>query len=426
MAFPLGAACTVALAAAAGAQGVHAALAQSGSVSADGVARRSSIRLPFDAVLRASNAATTGASNLYQTLAATIQLGTPPVTLSVVLDTGSPSFWVTSALCVQGNGCQAARKQLYNPNKSSTAASTGLVAQRSYGDGTSVQFEIFNDTLSIAGVDVPNQPVGAAVYFKDPTHAATDGLIGLAPPNVRDPVGVFGNLRSAFTRSMVSFYYNRKVISIDASGLVPNAGEITFGEPNRDRMAGEFAWLPINSTAPYWQTVVDSMTVNGVTAQANVQALIDTGTTDAIITPALFALVTRAIGSSLNVTTQVFDCSVAKSLPPITFRMSGMDFLIPWQNQVIVKNGVCYTIFSQGSATEMILGASFQRGFYTTFNFDNSSIGIARLAEDQTGSYDPFEGNMGSTKNGAGRARSGSVAALASLVVALAAGIALL
>ncbi|KAH9271038.1 hypothetical protein BASA83_006791 [Batrachochytrium salamandrivorans] len=315
-------------------------------------------------------------SSMGQTLVGIVQVGTPPVSLSVQFDTGSSSFWVISSLCKSGNACPpSANSQIYNPDMSSTArTANNTILTREYGDGTTIRCLVITDTLSIAGVTISNQNICSATGINYPSPSSEDGLIGLAPPHVSDPADVFSSLRSVFTENMINFYYNRNVNSLDVnSGLVPNAGEITLGSPNPDLFSGNFSWIPIIKTSSHWAITLDSITINGKVFSASATAaLVDTGTSMIYLNPTIFMAVNSVMKGVLMTNTDIYqvDCTKVKSLPPLTFTFGGNPFTLTWDKQIVVLQGrTCISVFSTSSTLPTIFGASFLRQFYTTFDY---------------------------------------------------------
>ncbi|KAH9250320.1 hypothetical protein BASA81_011869 [Batrachochytrium salamandrivorans] len=292
-------------------------------------------------------------SSMGQTLVGIVQVGTPPVSLSVQFDTGSSSFWVISSLCKSGNACPpSANSQIYNPDMSSTArTANNTILTREYGDGTTIRCLVITDTLSIAGVTISNQNICSATGINYPSPSSEDGLIGLAPPHVSDPADVFSSLRSVFTENMINFYYNRNVNSLDVnSGLVPNAGEITLGSPNPDLFSGNFSWIPIIKTSSHWAITLDFNYYKW---------------------KSLFSKRHCCFGRHWpNTDIYQVDCTKVKSLPPLTFTFGGNPFTLTWDKQIVVLQGrTCISVFSTSSTLPTIFGASFLRQFYTTFDY---------------------------------------------------------
>ncbi|OAJ44563.1 hypothetical protein BDEG_27777 [Batrachochytrium dendrobatidis JEL423] len=285
-----------------------------------------------------------------QTLVGTVQIGTPPISVTVQFDTGSASFWITSSLCKAGNACPPT-SPVYNPDT------------RDYGDGTSVKCLVISDTLVIAGVAIPNQSICSATAINYPSMSSEDGLIGLAPPHYsNDPADVFSNLKNVFPQNKVNFYYNRNVNSLESNtGLVPNAGEITFGAPDPNRFTGNFKWMPIVTTESHWAVAFDSVTINGRTTSASKIS-------------ALFAMGGVKIRNS---DIYQVDCTKVKSFPPVTFTFNGNSFTLNWDQQVIVLQGqTCISLFSASGDLPTIFGASFLRQFYTSFDY-TGLVGLA-------------------------------------------------
>nr|KAJ3411141.1 Vacuolar protease A [Polyrhizophydium stewartii] len=337
-----------------------------------------------------------------QTLVGSVQIGTPPTTANVMFDTGSPTFWVSSSLCRQGNGCPTSAGNPYNPSTSRTAkiATNSSSLTRQYGDGTSVDCVIVQDSLTIAGITIPDQNICAATSIVYPQVTQEDGLVGLAPPQVSDPADVFGNLKSAFSESKVSFWYDRNVNSLDAnSGIVPNAGEITFGTPASSRYTGDFAWLPIIRTASHWSVTLNSVTVNGVTTNAKTtQSLMDTGTSLIYLSPEIFKAVNGPMGGVLaSDSIYQVDCTKVRSFPDITFTFNGAPLTLTWDQQIIIlQKKYCISVFSTSTDLPPIFGASFLRNFYTTFDY-SGRIGFAKPTGDVTPLNVPTQSGLSGT-----------------------------
>ncbi len=108
-----------------------------------------------------------------------VQIGTPPQTLRLNLDTGSSDLWVFSneTPASQRNG-----HKVFEIGQSTTAKrlenSTWSIR---YGDGSASSGIVYLDTVSIGGITVENQAVESATqvsysFTRDP---ASSGLVGL-------------------------------------------------------------------------------------------------------------------------------------------------------------------------------------------------------------------------------------------------------
>ncbi|KAJ1328656.1 hypothetical protein BSLG_010388 [Batrachochytrium salamandrivorans] len=288
---------------------------------------------------------------------------------------------------------------------------TGQVVERFYGDGTQVECTVMSDTLTLAGVSIPNQHVCVATVAKFPSTAGISGMIGLGPPRRTDSADVFSNMKTTFNDSMVSFYYNRQVIPVTPKDLIPDAGEVTFGTPNAARYTGDFNWFPSHPTDPHWAVTLSSIEVNGkiVTQNKHITAMIDTGTTLVILDEVTFRAINIAMDGVRQGPVYVVDCAKVKSFPPVIFTFGKISIVMPWDQQYFVfQNKYCISVFSYiegGSmASATILGAWFLRNHYVVFDYGGARIGLATPVGDVVPVVLPPGGRSGGvvTRGGGG------------------------
>lgn len=84
-----------------------------------------------------------------------LQVGTPPQTLSVQVDTGSSDLWIASTSC-STQACKQTSGKLYDSSK---AQQTGIQFNISYVQGE-VKGPIVWDTVRIGGYEIDGQALG--------------------------------------------------------------------------------------------------------------------------------------------------------------------------------------------------------------------------------------------------------------------------
>jgi saccharopepsin len=198
-----------------------------------------------------------------------IGVGTPAQTFKVVMDTGSSNLWVPSSQCTS-IACYLHQK--YDSGESSTYKKNGSSFEIHYGSGDVSGF-ISQDVVTIGDLklkdqlfaEVTNEP-GLAFAF-----GRFDGILGLG----YDTISVnkieppFYNMvnQGLLDEPVFAFYLG------DAEGQ----SEAIFGGIDDSHYTGKLTTIPLRRKA-YWEVTLDSLTFGGETADMDMGAILDTGT----------------------------------------------------------------------------------------------------------------------------------------------------
>ncbi|KII95873.1 hypothetical protein PLICRDRAFT_170472 [Plicaturopsis crispa FD-325 SS-3] len=309
-----------------------------------------------------------------------ISVGTPPVSYRVDFDTGSSDLFLPGKDC--DSTCQGHVR--YDTSKSSTAKDLHKNFSLSFGDGSTVQGDQFNDTVEIVGMKATGQAVGAAKQYSQGFERAQfppDGLMGMAWPQIsvfqRDPV---------FHTLVAQGKTNQSVFGVKL-GSGNGTSELTIGAVNNSLIKGGFTHKKVTQQG-FWQVDLDSVNTNGSPAVKGLSAIIDTGTSLVVGIPAdvdkLYAAIPGAKNASATVGQGMFTLPCA-NIPDVGLVFGGKEFKIP-------ATSFNLGTLSQGSDTCVggivggqlgdfwVVGDVFLQGVYAEFDVGNSQVGFAELA----------------------------------------------
>jgi hypothetical protein len=254
-----------------------------------------------------------------------VQIGTPPQTLTMNFDTGSSDLWVFSS---ETETTQVNGQTLYQPGLSSSAqVVSGATWGISYADGSSSSGNVFLDKVAIGDVVVQNQAVESArnvsAQFTRTTNS--DGLVGLA----------YGKLNTVRPTAQKTFWENAMPDLASplftANLKAGEAGNYNFGFIDRTEFTGDITFVPVNSTTGHWEFSLEGFAVGSdADIAAPHRAIADTGTTLLLMAPTIaqeyWATVT---GARLDITAggYVFPCST--TLPDYTALINGYRAVVP-------------------------------------------------------------------------------------------------
>lgn len=254
----------------------------------------------------------------------------------VIFDTGSSNLWVPSKKCTN-----CGSHPLYDSSASPSYIANGTIFKIQYGSGPVSGFLSY-DTVGFGGVPVQKfefaeitdaSGLGLAYSF-----GKFDGILGLGWPKISVD-GILPVFPTAVSQGLIAnpvfaFYLG------NADGV---NGELTLGGFDSNHFTGDLVYVPL-SAETYWQTNLDSMTINGAPVTNSTRGIIDSGTSLLAGPSADVKAIAAAVGATpffLNPKEYTIDCSKIASLPDIDITFSGNVFTLKGADYVINAGGIC-------------------------------------------------------------------------------------
>ncbi|KAL7884963.1 hypothetical protein AOLI_G00077330 [Acnodon oligacanthus] len=303
-----------------------------------------------------------------------ISIGTPAQSFRVIFDSGSSNLWVPSVSCTD-EACQSHNK--FDPADSSTFQNASEALSIEYGTGSMTGYLAY-DTVTVGGISIQKQIFGLSESEASFMASMTaDGILGLAYESISSDSAtpVFNNMMS---QGLVS----QDVFSVYLSSDEEEGSVVIFGEIDSSYYTGDIYWIPLSSET-YYEITMDSVIINGetVACSGGCQAIIDTGTSVIVGPTSDISSINSVVGATTDeYGDAIVSCSSIQSMPSVTFTLNGYTFTIPASSYVSESSDTCMTGFSGSSDSLWILGDVFIRNYYTIFNRENNSVGLAHLA----------------------------------------------
>lgn len=304
-----------------------------------------------------------------------IEIGTPPQSFKVILDTGSSNLWVPSKQC-GSIACYLHSK--YDSSASKTYHSNGTSFEIRYGSGSLSGF-VSQDVVTIGDLTIKHQDFAEATSEPGLAFAfgRFDGIMGLGYDtiSVNHIVPPFYNMinQKLIDEPVFAFYL----------GNTDKESEVVFGGIDKDHYKGKLTKLPVRRKA-YWEVEFESITFGEATAKLeNMGAILDTGTSLIALPTTLADLLNKEIGAKKGFNGQYsVECSKRDSLPKLTFTLSGHDFSIGPYDYILEVSGSCISAFMGMDFPEpvgplAILGDAFLRRWYSVYDLGSNSVALA-------------------------------------------------
>jgi len=315
----------------------------------------------------------------------TLSVGTPAKSFTVDFDTGSSDLFLPAGDCT--TNCDG--HQRYTPSDSSTSKDAGQAFTLTYGDGSTVSGEQYEDTVTISGLTATGQRLGAATTYStgfEISHFEADGLMGMGFQEISSygASPVFLSLASQGQTTAAQFGFK----------LASSGAELFLGGVNTAMYTGSFTYADVLLPG-YWEVVMDSIAVAGQTPVALTTAIIDTGTTLVIGSTTAVAQFYSAIPGSKDASASVgagYYTIPCNAIPTVSISFGGKAFDISPEifnlGQATEGSSDCVGGIAASDAAETfwIVGDVFLQNVYTSFEFGLldlplvSRVGFAALA----------------------------------------------
>ncbi|KAI4312588.1 hypothetical protein MLD38_037393 [Melastoma candidum] len=291
-----------------------------------------------------------------------ITIGTPPMSIVAIADTGSDLIWTQCPPC---KNCFPQVAPWFNPRASSTYAqvdcksdkckvfdqsncsSQGSTCQYSvtYGDKSYSVGNISTDTVGLttltgSAVTFPGMVFGCGFDNDGLFSIHTSGIVGLSPGDASLVSQIGGDEGTLFSYCLVPFFSTSKSTS-----------KLTFGSDAA--LTGDVVTTPLilNSPGPYYYLTLEGISINGkkfeVSGSSGLGAVpgnmvIDSGTTLTWLPSNLYGQIVQAVSEAISlpiVTDPIAGNSlcyrssgVLKGAPSITVHFTDADVVLNWYN----------------------------------------------------------------------------------------------
>ncbi|GLB35829.1 putative peptidase A1 [Lyophyllum shimeji] len=319
------------------------------------------------------------------TYIASVGVGSPATTYSLLIDTGSSNTWVGATKAYV---------------RTSTSQQTSNRVSVTYGSGSFSGNE-FIDTVTLApGLVIPNQSIGVATTSSG--FQGTDGILGIGPVDLTR--GTLSPATNTLIPTVTDNAFSQGTISANEIGISFNPttsteimnGELTWGGTDSSKFTGAISFAPITTTSPasaYWgidQSVRYGSSTNILSKTAGI---VDTGTTLLLLATDAYNRYVSATGAVLDSNTGLLRITSAQfaNLQSLFFTINGVTLEFTANAQLWPRSlntaiggttGNIYLIVgdlgtTSGQGLDFINGYAFLERFYSVFDTANRRVGFA-------------------------------------------------
>ena len=300
-----------------------------------------------------------------------LSAGTPPQTLTFIIDTGSSWLWMPST------ACDCHESSTFNASASSSYVSSGSLTVINYAQGE-VEGVLSSDTFTFSeDVQATGQVFILATRDSSLENLKSDGLIGLGFPSLSQ--GHPTLVQSLYEQGQIaeavfSIYLNNKYDSyLDSMIILGGSDEATYG-------TGEPMYLAIDSEFGYWTTSATRMFIADKHDKDYTLVLLDSGSSF-MYGPA------RAVETAHREIEKGADCFMSSGLlrcyctegeyqnfPDFTLEMQGNNFTVTPKNYLYYDYGICIVMIADSGDFYWLIGQPMFREYYSVFDYEGSRV----------------------------------------------------
>jgi hypothetical protein len=306
-----------------------------------------------------------------------VQIGTPPQTVYLNLDTGSSDLWTFSTDTYPP---QVQGQVLYKPASSNTSRRlNGESWNIRYGDGAGASGIVYRDRVALGKTSFDDQAVQAAIQVSSDisSDAFASGILGLAQTAANT---VRPTKQKTFIDNMQATLAKPLFTSNLQKGQV---GNYNFGYVNASEYTGPLKYTPIDTRNPLWKVSLTGYQVGstGNYTTRTWSGIVDTGTTLLLVpqdmVEAYYALV-RGAGYDDYQGMVVMPCQTV--LPDFQFGIDTFRGHVPghYMNYGLLNETHCFGgVQSSEGIPFAVIGDILIKAQFVVFDLGGKQVGFA-------------------------------------------------
>ncbi|TLD28835.1 hypothetical protein PspLS_03268 [Pyricularia sp. CBS 133598] len=321
-----------------------------------------------------------------------VKIGTPTQKLELQLDTASSDIWVFSS--GSSRGVNRTNFDAWKSSSFSCQSDKTWVMKRP--DGSSISGEVGTDTVTVGGLEVPDQLVGLGkvVGGTSTERMVADGTLGLSMPQTRyiQRNGV-NDPQTSFVAKMAE----AKILPEDAQLFTtalcgPTQGGkhesfCTFGYMEEDMVHDEISWAKVDSGKGMWMFPSASTTIAGdKMSRSGNMAVADSSTPLILLSDeACEAFYNKIEGAKYSRPHQgwlIPGSAKSQGMPELRVAVGETEFAVATSEYMFspADDEMFFGVVqSRGSNEFDVLGVPFLRSIYAIWDFGHQRFGcVAR------------------------------------------------
>ncbi|KJZ76380.1 hypothetical protein HIM_04109 [Hirsutella minnesotensis 3608] len=306
-----------------------------------------------------------------------VEIGTPPQTIPLNLDTGSADLWTFSSETYKGviHG-----QTIYHPELSTTAKQQQQQSwQVKYGDGAGASGIVYKDRVALGSTFVDNQTVQTAITVSNEigNDDFTSGILGMANSRANTIRPTQGKTYIDNVKAQLE----KPVFTANLRNRGP--GNYNLGYIDKSEYTGVIQYAAVNPFSPFWEVTMGGYSIgkHGDFKKRPWNAIIDTGTSllllpDDIVTAYYRQIPDSALDANMGI--MVFPCYA--DIPDFTFGIGPHRGRIPgeYMNYGPIDDTYCHGgIQSANGIPFAVFGDVALKAQFVVFNYEQGIVGFA-------------------------------------------------